>query len=110
MTDMHHDPAGLVLEDVHYREFADRGERPLRELVQPIAGFLVPVFFVVMGARVELGALAEPRTIWLALALTTAVVIIVGLTTFATPPALKWSLQRHRGRATGASGEYQVRR
>lgn len=159
--------AGLVLEDVHYREFVDRGERPLRELVQPIAGFLVPVFFVVMGARVELAALAEPGTIWLALALTAAavigkqacalgaiggrldrlsialgmmprgevglifaaigaglvvngepvinrsvfaaVVIMVGLTTFATPPALKWSLARGRRRASGASGEYKVR-
>ena len=41
--------AGLVLEDVHYRDFTDRGEHGLEELVQPISVFLVPVFFVLMG-------------------------------------------------------------
>lgn len=46
--------AGLILERVHYQEFADRGERPLEELVKPVSGFLVPVFFVLMGLKVEL--------------------------------------------------------
>jgi len=49
--------AGLVLERVHYRDFSTRGERPLEELIQPVSGFLVPVFFVVMGLRVELAGL-----------------------------------------------------
>ena len=49
--------AGLVLERVHYRDFSTRGERPLEELVQPVSGFLVPIFFVVMGLKVELAGL-----------------------------------------------------
>ena len=49
--------AGLVLERVHYREFADRGERSLEDLIQPVSGFLVPIFFVVMGLKVELAGL-----------------------------------------------------
>jgi hypothetical protein len=35
-----------------------------------------------------------------------AVVIMVIVTTMATPPALKWSL--NRGRKSSASGEYRV--
>ena len=29
--------AGLVLEDVHYRDFTDRGEHALEELIEPIS-------------------------------------------------------------------------
>ena len=49
--------AGLVLERIHYRDFSTRGERPLEELIQPVSGFLVPIFFVVMGLKVELAGL-----------------------------------------------------
>lgn len=66
--------AGLVLEDVHYRDFVDRGEHALGELVEPIAGFLVPIFFVVMGMRTELRAFADPSILGLAGALTLAAV------------------------------------
>lgn len=51
--------AGLILERVHYQEFSDRGERPLEELVKPVSGFLVPVFFVLMGLKVELAGLFD---------------------------------------------------
>ena len=67
--------AGLVLERVHYREFGDRGEHELEELVAPIAGFLVPVFFVVMGMRTDLASFADTRVLGLAAALTVAAVI-----------------------------------
>jgi len=67
--------AGLVLERVHYREFGDRGEHELEELVAPIAGFLVPVFFVVMGMRTDLASFADTRVLGLAAALTAAAVI-----------------------------------
>jgi Kef-type K+ transport system membrane component KefB len=61
--------AGLILEDLHYRDLVAREERQLEELVQPISSFLVPIFFVLMGMRVEIGALAHPETIALAAAL-----------------------------------------
>lgn len=67
--------AGLILEDVHYSDFVARGERGLDDLVKPIADFLVPVFFVVMGLRTDLATLAEPGALSLALGLTAAAVI-----------------------------------
>src|SRR6266446_5249223 len=48
--------AGLILEDLHYRDFAAKEERQLEDLVRPISSFLVPVFFVLMGMRVDLSA------------------------------------------------------
>ncbi len=62
--------AGLILEDIHYRDFTDRGEHTLEELIHPIAGFLVPIFFVVMGMRTDLSAFLQTGVLGLALALT----------------------------------------
>jgi len=67
--------AGLVLEDLHFRDFVHRGERMLDELVEPIGSFLVPVFFVVMGARTDVRVLASPGAIGLAAALTLAAIV-----------------------------------
>lgn len=68
--------AGLVLEDVHYADFTARGERTLDELIRPIASLLVPLFFVVVGARIDLRQLLRPEVLGLAGAL--LVVGIVG--------------------------------
>jgi Kef-type K+ transport system membrane component KefB len=67
--------AGLVLEEGHALHFANQGERPLSELVRPVASFLVPVFFVVMGLRVDLDALRHPEVLGLAGALTLAAIL-----------------------------------
>jgi Na+:H+ antiporter len=67
--------AGLVLERVHFRDFAERGEHELEELIAPIAAFLVPVFFVVMGMRTDLRSFADTRVLGLAAALTIAAVV-----------------------------------
>ena len=67
--------AGLILEDVHYRELVAKEERQLEELVRPISSFLVPVFFVLMGMQVNLGALMRPEILGLAGALTVAAVL-----------------------------------
>ena len=66
--------AGLVLDEVHFLELRARHKetRTMRELLQPIATFLVPVFFVLMGIRVDVGAFAEPGVIGFAAALTLA--------------------------------------
>jgi Kef-type K+ transport system membrane component KefB len=150
--------AGLILEEVHYKDLVDREARTLEHLVHPISGLLVPVFFVVMGLRTDLRAFAQPGVLGLAVALTvaaiagkqicalgvlgsgadrltvglgmiprgevglifaniglglqmggrplldaatfSAVVVMVIVTTVATPPLLKWSLGRAVGRAT----------
>jgi Na+:H+ antiporter len=57
--------AGLVLE-------ADKPR--LAELVRPIGTLLVPVFFVLMGMRVELRSFAHPDVLGLALLLTLAAI------------------------------------
>ncbi|MBI4702935.1 MAG: cation:proton antiporter [Deltaproteobacteria bacterium] len=67
--------AGLVLEDIHSRDFVERGEQPLETLVQPISSFLAPVFFVLMGMRTDLRAFAEPGVLGLAAALTLAAIV-----------------------------------
>jgi Kef-type K+ transport system membrane component KefB len=66
--------AGLILEDVHYRDFVDRGEHGLEHLVDPIASFLVPFFFVLMGMHTDLRAFADPGVLVLAGALTVAAI------------------------------------
>jgi Kef-type K+ transport system membrane component KefB len=144
--------AGLILEDVHYRDFTERGEHQLEELLEPIGVLLVPVFFVMMGMRVDLTAFTRGNVLGFAALLTlvailgkqacalgalggkldrlsiglgmiprgevglifaniglgltvqgepvvdaatySAVVIMVVVTTMATPPALRWSLAR----------------
>lgn len=67
--------AGLILEDVHYRDFVDRGEHGLEDLIRPISSFLVPIFFVLMGMRTDLRSFAEPGVLVLALVLTVAAVL-----------------------------------
>jgi len=67
--------AGLVLEDVHYEDFALRGERSLEHLIEPISSLLVPFFFVLMGMRIDLRAFADPEVLGMAGALTVAAVL-----------------------------------
>lgn len=67
--------AGLVLEDLHHRDFVDRGEHTLEHLIEPIASFLVPIFFVIMGVRTELRVFAQPGVLGLAAALTVAAIV-----------------------------------
>jgi Kef-type K+ transport system membrane component KefB len=67
--------AGLVLEDTHSEAFVRRGERPLGELLQPMTSFLVPVFFVLVGFRADIRALAHPTTLAVPVVLTLAAVV-----------------------------------
>ena len=67
--------AGLILEDVHFKDFAHRGDRGLEELVHPISTLLVPVFFVIMGMRVDLSAFGRLEVLGLAAILTLAAIL-----------------------------------
>lgn len=90
--------AGLVLDPVHFRYFkrpkvvedvverakglsdTDRkllhevveqhSEKHIEELIEPIAHFLVPIFFVVTGMNVRLETLFDPKVLTVALAVT----------------------------------------
>jgi len=68
--------AGLLMDDVYYKKYMDRGEHDLEELIHPIAVFLVPVFFVRMGMLVDLKTFGDPSILGFALVLT--VVAIIG--------------------------------
>lgn len=67
--------AGLILEDVHYQDFLDRGDHTLDELLHPINIFLVPVFFVLMGIKVDLSTFKETGIIGFALLLSVGAIV-----------------------------------
>ena len=62
--------AGLVLDEAHFESFRDRGEHRLDELLRPVSTILVPIFFVLMGLRVDLRAFAKPELLGFAVVLT----------------------------------------
>jgi Kef-type K+ transport system membrane component KefB len=67
--------AGVVLEEVHYRPFTMRGERRVQELLYPINTLIVPVFFVLMGLRVDLRSFASPTVLGFAALITVAAIL-----------------------------------
>ncbi|MCE9579092.1 MAG: cation:proton antiporter [Deltaproteobacteria bacterium] len=67
--------AGLVLDELVYRDLATREDRPLETQLAPIAEVLTPIFFVLTGAQVDLAGFADLHTLALAGALTFAAVI-----------------------------------
>ncbi len=67
--------AGMVLDDSHYESFRTKGERSLEELIQPVSALLVPVFFVLMGLKVDLRAFVQPGLLMFAVTLTIAAII-----------------------------------
>lgn len=67
--------AGLVLDDVHFKPFRERGERDLSQLLEPVTTFLVPIFFVLMGMRVDLRVFSHLDLLGFAAALTIAAII-----------------------------------
>src|SRR5216683_2624891 len=66
--------AGLVLDEVHFKSFTDRGERDLGQLLEPVTTFLVPIFFVLMGMKVDLRVFGHLDLLGFALALTIAAI------------------------------------
>ncbi|MDQ3008443.1 MAG: cation:proton antiporter [bacterium] len=103
--------AGLVLDPVHFKRFKEphlvqdiknhisdlapatkskitevlnhHTDRSVEEIIEPLALFFVPIFFVTTGMSVNIGSLLDPRTIGLSLVLT--VVAILGKMVAALP-------------------------
>ena len=67
--------AGVVLEEVHYQPFLERGERKVQELLFPLTTLVVPVFFVLMGFRVDLRSFSSMAVLGFAGLITVAAVI-----------------------------------
>ena len=67
--------AGLVLDEVHYKPREGRSERDLGDLLQPVSTVLVPIFFVLMGLKVDLRLFGRMDILGFALILTVAAII-----------------------------------
>jgi len=67
--------AGLILDEVHYKPKGGRRERDLHDLLQPVSTVLVPIFFVLMGLKVDLRLFAQVEILGFALTLTVAAII-----------------------------------
>lgn len=67
--------AGLVLDEIHFEAFLRRGEPALEQLMAPISALFVPIFFVMMGVRVDLRVFARVEVLGFAAALTLAAVV-----------------------------------
>lgn len=68
--------AGLILEPVHYQHLAAKSEdRTIEDLIAPLSAFLVPIFFVVMGTRVNIMDFTQPDLFGFAACLTIAAII-----------------------------------
>jgi len=74
--------AGLILDDVHFKDVLRKNhhgkkvpEMHIEDLIRPIAAFLVPIFFVLMGIQVKLETFTDPTVLGAAAALTVAAII-----------------------------------
>lgn len=67
--------AGLVLDEVHYKPTGGRTERDLHDLLQPVSTVLVPIFFVLMGLKVDLRLFTRLDILGFATALTIAAIL-----------------------------------
>lgn len=67
--------AGLILDEVHFEHFQDHTKHDLIELLTPISTILAPIFFVVVGLKVDLSVFARPELLGFAIALTLAAII-----------------------------------
>jgi Kef-type K+ transport system membrane component KefB len=65
--------AGLLLEKVHFQGF--REDIDIFHLIKPVATFLVPIFFVLMGIQVRLESFANLPVMGIAAGLTVAAIL-----------------------------------
>lgn len=86
--------AGLVLEEVYYRDKGEFGKHSIEELLEPLALFLVPIFFVKMGMDVDLSTFAKGSVLGFALVLTLAAIIGKQVSAFGVVRAKKTNVNR----------------
>jgi len=67
--------AGLILDEVWFKYYHDRGEHTIDELIKPISIFLVPIFFVRMGMLVDLTTFGQVEILGFAAVLTIAAIL-----------------------------------
>jgi len=67
--------AGLILDEMHFKQLGDRHKHDMGEILSPLAGFLVPIFFVRMGYMVDLSTFGNSTILGFAGALTLAAIL-----------------------------------
>jgi len=67
--------AGLVLDEAHFDSFRIQGEHRLEELLRPVSALLTPIFFVLMGLKVDLRYFARWELLGFATALTLVAIL-----------------------------------
>ncbi|MEP4149402.1 MAG: cation:proton antiporter [Halioglobus sp.] len=67
--------AGLLLDDVYFRVGATLQKHTLEELIRPISDILISIFFVGVGAQVQLEVLADSNILLTIAALTTVAIV-----------------------------------
>ncbi len=110
--------AGLVLDEVHFRDYdrpaferdietaldsagpatkermrgvlAHHNEKHLEHLIEPLGHFFVPFFFVMTGMQVKLDLLANTHAVMIALALTAVAVLGKVVAGLAAGPGNRW--------------------
>ncbi|NND67127.1 MAG: cation:proton antiporter [Halioglobus sp.] len=75
--------AGLLLDDMDFRVGDALQKHKLHELVQPISDIFITIFFVGIGAQVQLQTLLDPNILLVVLALTTVAILSKGAAGFA---------------------------
>jgi Kef-type K+ transport system membrane component KefB len=67
--------AGLVLDETSYQAYPQMKTRRIEELVAPISSIFVPVFFVLMGVRVDLNSFRSLNVLEFAAGLSLAAIL-----------------------------------
>jgi Kef-type K+ transport system membrane component KefB len=67
--------AGLILEAVDFEHLATREQRSLEDLLHPVTSIFLPVFFLLMGLKVDIRVLADVGALAFATVLTIAAIV-----------------------------------
>ncbi len=84
--------AGLILEPAHIKLLEERELHTLEHLIHPLVVVLAPVFFVLMGAKVDVVALIAPSTLVFAVLLAVLGVIGKLVSGFGGGGSLRWAV------------------
>ena len=87
--------AGLLLDEVHFEKVPRHDKRDLEKLIAPVSSLLAPIFFVLMGLKVDLRVFTRFDLMGFAAVLTLAAIIgkqlcSLGVAERGSKPACNW--------------------
>ncbi len=66
--------AGLIIKEEYFNDALKDKERSVKQVIEPVEAIFAPVFFVLMGIQVDIGAFASLEVVELSLLLTAAAI------------------------------------